>query len=438
MKKLILILLLSPVGMKAQMMCNGKKFIYSALTDASPTSYHNAGTVVVSRKKFTNTNSGVNSGDCLRVSGTTNITIKNCYFTKVVTNAISVLNHSGTANIDRNLFNATRSAVEVSSSTGNTRITNNEFINPWGAMQCAGQAVQFEDCTTADSYIMYNRGINTRGRGNTEDWISLFNTTGTTNPVRVQYNAFDGGGPSESGGGIMTGDNGGSNQVVSYNKLKNPGNYSFAAAGGSNIQLLNNMAYQENFAWINISMYAYNVEAPSCSDITVTGNYTYISNGNYWYAPGGAESCGTIAGTDFVPANATGLTLSQLGMPNPIIKMVSEDRFWRIVEDADDYRDATGGCLNAAQLAIPTANAGADQSITSSSTTLSGSASGSSGYTYRWVQEKGPVTATMSASTSASNTISGLANGVYLFRLQARDADGAEDADWVQITVNAL
>jgi hypothetical protein len=438
MKKLLLIPLLFCLKSDAQMMMNGKKFIYSLLTDATPASYNNAGNIVISRKKFTNLSSGTNSGDGLRISGTTNATIKNCYFYSIVTNAISVLSHSGTNEIDGNIFNATRSAIEVSSSTGSNHITNNEFINPWGAPQCAGQAIQIEDCTTPDTYIRNNRGVNTRGRGNTEDWISLFNSTGTTNPIRVEDNAFKGGGPSESGGGIMTGDNGGGNQRVANNKLENPGNYSFAAAGGEDIEILNNMAYQENFAWINISMYAYNVEAPTCDNITVTGNYTYISNGNYWYAPGGAESCGSIAGTDFVPANSTGLTLSLLNMPNPIIKKVSEATFWRIVEEADQFRDETGGCENAVQLDIPTANAGTDQSITSSSATLSGSASDCASCTYKWVQEQGPVQATMSASTSATNNLSGMANGIYVFRLQAKDSAGAEDADWITVEVNAL
>lgn len=422
------------------MMANGTKFIASALTDMSPAAYNDAGTVIIRRKRIVNTDLGTNSGNGLRITGTTNLILENSLVGPTVLNGVSIETSTGNHTIKNNVFNANRCGIEIASSSGNSHIEDNDFLNPWGAPQCAGQAVQIEDCTTADTYIRRNHGLNQRGRGHTEDWISLFNSTGTTNPIRVEDNAFWGGGPSPSGGGIMTGDNGGGNQRVANNKLYEPGNYIYAASGGEDIEIVDNKGYQTDVAWANIAMYAYNVDAPTCDNITVTGNWVYIEpnatypSGNYWYAPGGAEDCGTITGTAFVPANTTGITLAQLAMPERPMRKLSDASFWLYSEEANQFREVSGSC-DVAQLPIPVADAGTDQSINISTATLSGSATGSSGYTYRWVQERGPNAATMSAATSATNNLSGLVDGVYVFRLHAVDGDGAEDTDLIIITV---
>jgi hypothetical protein len=90
---------------------------------------------------------------------------------------------------------------------------------------------------------------------------------------------------------------------------------------------------------------------------------------------------------------------------------------------------------------VPTANAGLNQSMTlpTNSTTLNGSGNDADGTitTYRWARIAGPTTYTLTNSTAAITTITGLIAGVYLFELQVTDNSGAVGKDTVQITVNA-
>lgn len=87
----------------------------------------------------------------------------------------------------------------------------------------------------------------------------------------------------------------------------------------------------------------------------------------------------------------------------------------------------------------PTANAGTDQTITlpTSQVTLTGSGTDSDGSiaSYSWSKVSGG-TATITSASAATTTITGLAAGVYIFRLTVTDNQGATGMDDVQITVN--
>ena len=88
----------------------------------------------------------------------------------------------------------------------------------------------------------------------------------------------------------------------------------------------------------------------------------------------------------------------------------------------------------------PSANAGNDQTITlpTNHVSLTGSGAETNGTItgYSWTQASGPSTASISASSSASTTMSGLVQGVYVFTLTVTDNSGVTASDNVTVTVN--
>lgn len=88
----------------------------------------------------------------------------------------------------------------------------------------------------------------------------------------------------------------------------------------------------------------------------------------------------------------------------------------------------------------PSANAGADKSITlpTSTVSLTGSGTDPDGTisSYQWTQQSGPSTATMTAATTTSVNVSALVAGTYIFRLKVTDNGGLSGTDDVTVTVN--
>jgi hypothetical protein len=87
----------------------------------------------------------------------------------------------------------------------------------------------------------------------------------------------------------------------------------------------------------------------------------------------------------------------------------------------------------------PTANAGADKSITlpTSTTTLNGSGSDSDGTiaSYSWSKLSGPSGGTISSPTSATTNITALQEGTYVFRLTVTDNLGLTGTDTASVVV---
>lgn len=85
-----------------------------------------------------------------------------------------------------------------------------------------------------------------------------------------------------------------------------------------------------------------------------------------------------------------------------------------------------------------TVSAGSDASVTTSTKALTATATAASGktiITQYWTQVSGPTIATMTAPTSLSNTVGGLVDGVYVFKIIVLDSAGVETSDSVQLTV---
>jgi hypothetical protein len=87
----------------------------------------------------------------------------------------------------------------------------------------------------------------------------------------------------------------------------------------------------------------------------------------------------------------------------------------------------------------PTANAGVDQTITISSTTLNGSSSVDADgiiISYHWTQLIGPGQAVVANPNSANTAVSNLVVGSYQFELTVTDDSSALDTDTVLLTIN--
>ncbi len=91
----------------------------------------------------------------------------------------------------------------------------------------------------------------------------------------------------------------------------------------------------------------------------------------------------------------------------------------------------------------PVANAGANQTITlpSNSVTLDGSGSKDADgtiTTYAWTKVSGPAQGTISSASSMSTTATNLAQGTYIFQLTVTDNSNFTGSDSVTITVNGV
>ncbi|HLA58027.1 MAG TPA: DUF4832 domain-containing protein, partial [Puia sp.] len=84
----------------------------------------------------------------------------------------------------------------------------------------------------------------------------------------------------------------------------------------------------------------------------------------------------------------------------------------------------------------PTANAGSDQTISLPTSTVSltgtGTDAGGSIASYAWTKVSGPAVGTMATPAAAGTSITGLAQGVYVFALTVTDNQGATATDNVQ------
>jgi hypothetical protein len=88
--------------------------------------------------------------------------------------------------------------------------------------------------------------------------------------------------------------------------------------------------------------------------------------------------------------------------------------------------------------APPTCNGGANQTITGSSTTLAGTASGNGGSTvtyHIWTQMSGPNNAVITLNSSLTPTVSGLVAGTYTFLLTVTDDNWRTSTSTVNVVV---
>nr|WP_294941922.1 right-handed parallel beta-helix repeat-containing protein [uncultured Mucilaginibacter sp.] len=235
--------------------------------------------------------------DCIQLSKCYNITIKNCRLRNSTKNGITLLNCRNIKVIDC-YFEKLATGVYATESQG-ININRNRFKNMQGPFP-RGQMAQFDAVYGAGNKINYNSGENLPGQSAPQDAINIFKTNGTAvSPVEVVGNRIRGGGPSEAGGGIMLGDNGGSYIIARDNILVNPGQYGMAIAGGNHINIIHNTIYGKRQPFTNVGLYIWNQHQSGCLLNTISNNQVNFTN-----AAGEANAgwnqgnCGKVTGWD--------------------------------------------------------------------------------------------------------------------------------------------
>ncbi|MDF2432095.1 MAG: hypothetical protein JWP44_1726 [Mucilaginibacter sp.] len=200
--------------------------------------------------------------------------------------------------IDYNYFTNVSTGVYVDqTSQGGIIVDNNQFLNMVGPYP-RGQFVQFNTVSGANNSISNNKGVNILGQSSPEDAISLYQSNGTpSSPIMIANNWIMGGGPSNSGGGIMLGDNGGSYLTATGNILVNPGEYGMAIAGGDHNTITNNTIYGKSQYFTNVGIYVNSINGYTVTNATVTNNAVNFFNAsnynnNCWLAPGDSTPTG--------------------------------------------------------------------------------------------------------------------------------------------------
>jgi hypothetical protein len=150
--------------------------------------------------------------------------------------------------------------------------SNSQAKNMMGPFP-SGQFVQYNNVSGAGNRIINNKFENVLGQSYAEDAINIYMSNGVAgDPITISGNSIRGGGPSNTGGGIMLGDNGGSYQLAENNTLVDPGQYGMAIAGGSNMSILNNSIYGKQQSFTNVGLYYWNQSGKASTNITISGN----------------------------------------------------------------------------------------------------------------------------------------------------------------------
>lgn len=267
---------------------------------------------VVDDMVISNVTIGNPNGVGMNLVGKRNIKFVNCYFKFTKEEAISFENSNG-LRTENCLFSGNQSAVYGLNSSNMTMI-NCQAVNmrqrPGGSR---GQLFQANSC---DIILVENcRSEGFDGESSYEDHISFYRSHNAT----ARGNWLRGGGPSDSGSGIMTGDNGGSNQLVENNHLMRTGNAGIGVAGGTNIKILNNQMYSERTEVSNNPLYVWAQSDQGGNGVIVKGNRAYWEHKN-----GGVNqgwNSGNIPNTSWEAP--TTITFEQMNFPEHLITLVT-------------------------------------------------------------------------------------------------------------------
>lgn len=222
---------------------------------SSPVTYYNKKNVVIEGLDFSDL-----STTAITLNNCSNVTIRNCKFKNNLVKPSIYAYRSSDVTVTNNTFENVHQGFVVGESYDNIKFEYNDVKNIVGTLYGGSpfsQAVQVLKSNGAGYSISYNAIENISGKSAPEDIINIYQSNGTvSSPITIKGNWIRGGGPSASGGGIMMGDWGGSNQIAEDNILVNPGMYGIGIAGGKNNKIRNNKVYSKQFSYSNVAIQA--------------------------------------------------------------------------------------------------------------------------------------------------------------------------------------
>ena len=232
---------------------------------SAPIVFNNINDTVINLLEISNS-----KGHCIELNYCSNVIIKNCKLGPAKGQGINLYNCKNITVLNCSI-DSIATGVYAGASTG-IKVLYNDMKNVIGPMP-RGQMVQFAEVFGENNYIKYNALENIPGQSFPEDAISLFKSKGTVNnPIKVIGNWIRGGGPSTSGGGIMTGDQGGSYILVQDNILVDPGQYGITIASGHHISIKNNKIYARQQSFNSVGISAYKQYPIECFADTILNN----------------------------------------------------------------------------------------------------------------------------------------------------------------------
>lgn len=259
-------------------------------SNSSPIIWNGISNQTIEQKAITNS-----SGHCISLSNCSNITIRNCKLGPALNEGVFLYKCTNITVINCT-FETIETGLYANQSSG-IKFNYNDVKNVQGPYP-KGQMVQFDVVNGGGNSISYNAVENILGQSVAEDAISLYKSNGIpTDRIQIVGNWIRGGGPSNSGGGIMTGDAGGSYVNVVNNILVNPGQYGIAIASGHHISIKNNKVYGKRQSFTNVGIYVFKQYPTECSTDSVFNNVVnFIHNtgslNNYY----NDNSCGDVTG----------------------------------------------------------------------------------------------------------------------------------------------
>ncbi|HET7116867.1 MAG TPA: hypothetical protein VFI29_10275, partial [Hanamia sp.] len=211
----------------------------------------------------------------------------------------------------------------------------------------------------------------------------------------------------------------------------------------------NNHTRNKKFAMVTERFSIYDVSGGSNQSPTANAgsNQTITLPTNSVSLSGsGSDADGTIS--SYLWSKISGPSQGTISNPNSSSTNVSGlvQGVYQFQLTVTDNKGATGKStmqvtVNSSSNQPPTANAGANQSITlpTNSISLSGSGNDPDGTisSYLWTKISGPSSYTIANPSSATTNVSDLVKGSYTFQLKVTDNNGATGTDTVLVTVNS-